>query len=149
MVTVEARLIEAPDSNSYRKGPINYSFLRKYLEVFDEVIVLVRMKEENQVDLAKLNGADGRNARVLALPHYIGPWQYLRQFILRIPGQVSILLRRHLMRRQIPYGVGVMGSSLDSVATGHQLSLATTAQKTLDSKSDAAVSLYCCASTRY
>ena len=135
MVTVEARLIKAPDGNIYGKGPINYYFLRRYLEVFDEVVVLARVKEESRVNLKKLNPADGPDAKVFALPYYLGPWQYLRNrhkinrlvkralsdadaYILRVPGTIGTILWRHLYKRKIPYGVEVVGDPWDSLAPG-------------------------------
>jgi len=135
MVAVEARLIRAADGNIYGKGPINYDFFRRYLNVFEEVIVLARVKQTRVKNVEKLNPAEGHNVKVHGLPSYVGPWQFLRQykklnnlakravreadvFILRVPGTIGTLLWRHLMKNKIPYGVEIVADPWDSLAPG-------------------------------
>ena len=135
MVTAEARLIRAPNGNIYARGPLNYNFLRRYLKVFSEVVLLARVKEEKHVDLAKLNRAEGPSVRVFALPCYVGLWHFFKQhhklndlvkkvlqqadaFILRVPGAIGTLLWRHLMKNIIPYAVEVVADPWDMFSPG-------------------------------
>lgn len=79
--------------------------------------------------------ANGPGVSFMALPTFIGPWQYIRcyrrlsilakqaltqadVYILRIPGTVASVLWKYLMQNNLPYGVRVVGSSWDSLGKG-------------------------------
>jgi len=135
MVALEARLVRAADGNIYGQGPINYNFLRRYLSVFDEVVVLARVKQTELENVEKLNPVEGHNVKVFELSSYVGPWQFLRQYrrlnttikailheadayILRSPGAISSLLYNYLRKNRIPYGIEIVGDPWDSLAPG-------------------------------
>jgi hypothetical protein len=123
MLTIEARLVKVPDGKTYGKGSMNYNFFCRYLEVFDEVLVLARVGDASNLDSSELHRADGPNVSVVPVPCYLGPWQYLRRYfqiikkaikeadayILRAPGQTGSLLYNCLKKHRIPYGVEVIG----------------------------------------
>ena len=134
MVALEHRFFRAQDGNVYSNTVCDYTFWLRYLQVFDEVVVLARLCEvaREQPDEHRANGP---NVNFYGLPYYIGPWQYLRQhrklnnltkqavketeaFILRAPGAVSSLLWRHLEKNHLPYGVEVVGDPWDSLGPG-------------------------------
>jgi len=133
IVAFEERFYQTQDSNIYSNTAFEYSFWRRYLQVFDEVEVFVRMAETPKKKIDK-PFANGPHVHFNAVPMYIGPWQYLKKrhkikalakkvvtqddaFILRIPGRISTLLWHELMKQKKPYGVEVIGSSLDSAKT--------------------------------
>ena len=135
IVSVEARLIKTQNGSHYGKGPIRYDFLRRYLEVFDDVIVLARVEELAKEKCEEFPRADGPNITVKPVPCFVGLKQFLRQYrkanfvvrqsieladayMLRAPGIISTLLWRQLINRNIPYGIEVVGDPWDVHAPG-------------------------------
>jgi glycosyltransferase involved in cell wall biosynthesis len=133
MVALEDRFFRWPDGQIYSNTVCDYVFWSRYLQLFDEVIVFARVGQIQGKKPSKVP-ANGPGVHFFPLPYYVGPWQYLGKhrrlvalskratweadaFILRIPGMMSTLLWRQLMRREIPYGVEVIGSSTDSAKT--------------------------------
>lgn len=132
MVALENRFVKTQNGNIYSTTVCDYTFWRRYLQVFDEVVVLARLRELGQEELGQAR-ADGPNVRFYGLPYYEGPWQYLRRygklralakkaveqadaFILRVPGPVASLLWHQLKNRGIPYGIEVVGDLWDSLS---------------------------------
>lgn len=134
MVALENRFLKTTNGNIYSTTVCDYTFWRRYLQVFDEVVVLARVADISEEKLEK-PFANGPNVSFLPLPTFIGPWQFLRQyrkvnalarsaihkadaFILKVPGTVSTLLWRYLSRRKIPYGVEVVADPWDALSQG-------------------------------
>ena len=134
MVALEDRFFRTPNGNIYSNTTCDYKFWQRYLQVFDEVIVLARVKNVNST---RTDGcrADGDNISFICLPCFIGPLQYFSKrsrvkkivkeslpkaetFILRIPGTVGTLLWHQLVKLNKPYGVEVVGDPWDSLAPG-------------------------------
>jgi glycosyltransferase involved in cell wall biosynthesis len=76
MVTAEHRFARAPDGTVWT--PVQYArrFWDRYLEVFDGVDVLGRVRNIPAVPDGWLR-VDGDGVSVRELPYYEGPWQYL------------------------------------------------------------------------
>lgn len=134
MVTFEHRFISTPDGNVYSRGTVDYGFLSRYLAIFDEVIVLARVENVEEIPSNKKR-ADGPNVSFFPVPYYFGPIQFLKRhrevktciekavnaadaYILRVTGLVGTLLWRHLMKKGIPYGVEVVGDPWDVFSPG-------------------------------
>ena len=134
MVALENRLLRTRSGNVYSTTVCDYSFWRRYLQVFDEVVVLARVGDIDQQELDKAP-ANGPNVRFISLPYYIGPWQYMRRylqlvaiireavaegdvFILRLPGRVGTLLGNELIKAKMPYAVEVVGDPWEAGAPG-------------------------------
>ena len=133
MVALEDRFFKTPNGNIYSNTTCDYKFWERYLQVFDEVIVLARVKAiEKEISNKPL--ANGPNVRFIELPYYIGLYDYLKKyiklkhaikssinqadaFILRIPGVIGTCLSKQLHKKGIPYGVEVLGDSFDSIGT--------------------------------
>lgn len=133
MVTLENRFLRTKNGNIYSTTVCDYNFWKRYLQVFDEVVVLARLRESPELELNKPT-ANGKGVIFKPLPTYIGIKQYMLKyhqivslakdateqadaFILRIPGRISTILWRELIRREIPYGVEVVGCSQGSAET--------------------------------
>ncbi len=137
VVATEARLWRDADGRVYcPSGSSGYDFWRRYLDGFDEALVLARVFSS----AARPAGAaravvEGPGVRVAALPGYDGPRGLMRHLsatlaaigaalaasdaaILRMPGAVGMLCGRAaaLMRR--PVGVEVVGDPQEVFATG-------------------------------
>ena len=109
-----------------------YSFWQRYLDVFDEVVVVARV-EKRAVLPGRVIRADGDGVCFFPMPDYTGPWQYLRAwpvlrrrarevaqrdgaFILRIPGAIGTLLWRWLKHYGKPFGAEIVGDPYDSLS---------------------------------
>ncbi|MEM2002514.1 MAG: hypothetical protein QXT77_07725, partial [Candidatus Methanomethylicaceae archaeon] len=57
-----------------------YNFWQRYLEVFDSVRVVARVKDVPSVP-DRYRRADGENVSFAPIPYYVGPWQ----FLIRLP----------------------------------------------------------------
>lgn len=139
MVALENRFLKTRSGNIYSTTVCDYNFWKRYLQVFDEVIVFARVAEIPETELDK-PAANGPNVSFISLPTFIGPWQYLRHrhelkilakkalpkadaYILRIPGIASSLLWHCLEKEQLPYGVEVVGHAWSALGKGTVKSL--------------------------
>ncbi len=134
IVTIDTRLERTPDGSIWVGGAASYPFWTRYLEVFEEVRVVARVRavQEPSPDTRRL---DGPRVSVLALPFYAGPWQYLRRrralqatlrsavgpddaALLRVPGTLSTGLAGVLRAQRRPYAVEVIGDPYHMFAPG-------------------------------
>ena len=139
MVALEDRFYKTSNGDIYSNTTCDYNFWRRYLQVFDEVIVLARVCEIGDEKLDKLK-ANGEGVSFFELPYYVGPLQYLQKylkvkksirqsvdksdaFILRIPGTIGTMLSGCLEKLSKPYAVEVVGDALDSMNTAGANSL--------------------------
>jgi glycosyltransferase involved in cell wall biosynthesis len=124
MVTIEQRLARLPDGSVWTPAQCSYKFWRRYLEVFDAVRILARVRDVDTVS-PEAQRVDGDGVTVIAVPHYVGPWECLRKVvsilsavrgavhgheavILRISSALATCVHWHLHRQQRPYGVEVV-----------------------------------------
>lgn len=129
-VALENRFYEAPDGNIYSNNIFDYDVWKKYLSVFDEVLICARLGKTNEIPKDK-KPATGPNVSLHPLPMYLGPKQFFLKrasviralrwaipkadaFILRSPGTVGNLMYKELRRKNLPYGVEVVGNSYES-----------------------------------
>ncbi len=136
LVATEAHFISAGDGRIYSTtGGRDYHFWRRYLEVFDTLTVIARVKPGNH--LPESNLATGPNVAFIPLPDYVGPLQYAKHHaaiqagvrtgvkreatILRVPGMIGSLVWRQAVKQGQPYAVEVVGDPYDVFApTGVQ-----------------------------
>jgi len=133
MVALENRFLKTRNGNIYSGTLCDYGFWKRYLQVFDEVVVFARVDEIPESKLDK-PPANGPKVTFFSLPTFIGPRQYLVNyaklrkiakqatnkadaFILRIPGTIGTMLWKELRRKKMPFAVEVVGSSRDSAET--------------------------------
>lgn len=77
VVSVEERFDRAPDGAVWTLGPFSYDFWTRYLQTFDQVCVIARVREVADRKPTALR-ADGPGVLFVDLPCYAGPWEYLR-----------------------------------------------------------------------
>lgn len=133
LVTREVRLLRtrSGDFHAYDGTPVHPS---NYLKVFDELLVLARVKDVPDETLSHFK-VNAPGVTIVPLPYYQGPWQYLRvwrslkrtaqqavqmadAFMLRAPGAVATLLWHALRHARRPYGVEAVGDPWDIFAPG-------------------------------
>lgn len=118
----------------YSDGKYANAFWSRYLDVFDEAVVIARVKRMDRVP-EDWKRVDGGAVTVAPVPYFVGPWQYLRSrrsvrsavrsavraadaVILRLPGELATCLEGMLLQAGRPYGVEVVGDPYDVFAPG-------------------------------
>lgn len=134
LVSLEGRFDRTPDGHVWGRGWLDYSFWQRYLEVFDEVGVVARLRDVPRPP-AGARPTDGPGVHMIPVPYYVGPWQYLshglavRQavraalqpvdaVILRVPGMISTRLHTALRATRRAYAVEVVGDPYDVFGPG-------------------------------
>ncbi len=134
MVTTEDRFVQPDNGQIHSVSGYDYAFWQRYLEVFDEVIIFARLLRVDAVPSDTVSAA-GPGVSFYPIPFYVGPWQYVIMrgkiaalaraavdkadaFNLRVPGTLSNQLWRQLRKRNIPYGIEVVGDPWDALAPG-------------------------------
>jgi glycosyltransferase involved in cell wall biosynthesis len=134
-VTLEHRFDRTPDGAVWTEAMFAYPFWCRYLEVFDGVRAVARAREVPKAESGWIR-ADGERVSFCALPHYIGPAQYLPKawrvrrvvrdavvssdaVILRAPGMASMVASKYLLPNERPFGMEVVGDPYDWFAPGN------------------------------
>jgi glycosyltransferase involved in cell wall biosynthesis len=134
VVALEHRFDSTPDGVVWTPDLFAQSFWTRYLEVFGHVLVVARVRQVVTVP-EDWKRADDERVSFVAVPHYLGPWQYLlraRQVkgavrhavgptdavILRVGSQLAAVMDPLLRRMGRPYGVEVVGDPYDVFAPG-------------------------------
>ena len=132
LVALEQRFIRAPSGEIHSPGARGMNFWQRYLEFFDKVEVLARVRDEQTLPPGT-ERSDGENVRFHCLPHFIGPWQYMRHrgrvrevvraalhdaeaVLLRVPGTVATEVWRQARKQARPFGVDVVGDPWDALS---------------------------------
>ncbi len=134
VVVVEHHFQRTPDGRVWTQLTLCNQFWQRYLEVFDGVRIVARVRDVAEVPSQYLR-ADGPGVTVAAVPDYLGPLQYLRisravhramrhvvgpqdAVILRVPSHLVNCLFPILMQRSHPYAVEVVGDPWDVFSPG-------------------------------
>ncbi len=134
VVSLEHHFDRTPDGVVWTQTQFPYRFWHRYLEVFDQVRVIARVREVQRA-APDWQRADGRRVSFAAIPEYLGPSQYLMRIpqiraavrtaigaedavILRVSSQIASLLYPSLRREGRPYGVEVVSDPYDVFAPG-------------------------------
>jgi glycosyltransferase involved in cell wall biosynthesis len=137
LLTSEEHFIVAGSGSVYSRGPANYSCWSRYLDVFDQVVVLARVANSERESDEKNHAqrSDGPGVSFRPLPDHAGPWQYLRArhhaqsiarqaiaecgfYLLRVPGVVGQMVWHEILRLKKPYAVEVLGDPWDALGPG-------------------------------
>ncbi len=133
-VALEARFDRTPDGHVWSPGWAHYDFFCRYLDVFDEVSVIARVRAVDQPPMGARR-ADGPGISFISLPHYVGPWQFARRHralrravhhavmpfaavVLRVPGPIGTLVEREMRAAGRPFGVEVVGDPREVFGPG-------------------------------
>jgi glycosyltransferase involved in cell wall biosynthesis len=134
LVTMEHRFDRTPDGAVWTQMGYAYSFWMRYLPVFEHVRVVARIRDVSSVPL-DWQHADGEGVSFVAVPYYIGPWQYLQRsrqiqrtvrsalgatdaVIMRVGSQIADCIVPQLRRTDHPYGLEIVGDPYDTFARG-------------------------------
>ncbi len=134
LLTLDHRFDRTPDGAVWTQTTFAHSFYKRYLEVFDHVRVIARIREVESVP-SRWKRADGEGVSFAPVPYYVGPWQYLLiapqvkeaiknaftpgdAVILRVSSQIASHLHSLLCKYDYPYAVEVIGDPYDVFAPG-------------------------------
>lgn len=135
LVTTHAQMFQTPDGKVWTNSVYGYDFFRRYLDVFENVRLVTRMKKITYEDLGNRILVSGPRLEFFALPFYHGPWQFAKKYIkiqkslykaidscdcavLRIPDQLAFQIFKKVKRSSIPCAVEVVAHSWDLYAPG-------------------------------
>jgi glycosyltransferase involved in cell wall biosynthesis len=134
VVALEQRFDRTPDGKVWTQVAFAHSFWMRYLEVFDRVRVVARVRDVPNVP-SDWQRADGEGVSFAAVPYYLGPWQYLQKVsqvqraarnavaandavILRVGSQIASCIQPMLSKINHPYAVEVVADPYDVFAPG-------------------------------
>jgi glycosyltransferase involved in cell wall biosynthesis len=135
LVTTHAQMFRTPDGAVWTNSVYGYSFFNRYLDVFDTVRLVTRMKDISYDEVGKRIRVDGNGVEFFPLPFYHGPWEYFYNLyriqskfsyaisgcdcaILRIPDQMAFQLFNNIQKKNIPCAIEVVAHSWDLYAPG-------------------------------
>ncbi len=134
IVALEHRFSKTPDGAVWTQSPFFYKFWQRYLEVFEQVSVVARIRHVPSVS-TQWRQANGERVAFTPVPYYVGPWQYLcraRQItqairqsvtpndavIMRVSSQIADCLEPQLQHTRHPYALEVVADPYDAFAPG-------------------------------
>lgn len=135
LVTTHAQMFRTPDGLVWTNSVYGYDFFLRYLDVFEEVRLVTRMKDISYNEIGKRIRVDGEGIEFFSLPFYHGPWEYFARMheiqasfnkaisgcdcaILRIPDQMSFQIFHKIRKNKIPCAVEVVAHSWELFAPG-------------------------------
>ena len=130
LVATDAHIFRTPDGKCWAKSIYGYNFWTRYLDVFDSIRVVARVKDVQEIDTKKLQ-VEGKGVEVTGIPFYQGPKELLRKYIaiqkalkkidagcdavlLRMPSQTATMVWKHL-RKGIPLAGEIVYDMMDDV----------------------------------
>ena len=80
LVAVDGHIMRTPDNKFWCKTIYSYGFFERYLNVFEDVTVVARVKDVDKLE-GKYKRIDGEHVEVRGMPFYQGPVQLLKKYI--------------------------------------------------------------------
>ncbi|HEY8715653.1 MAG TPA: glycosyltransferase family 4 protein [Candidatus Acidoferrum sp.] len=134
LTTSEEHFYATDASAIYSRGLAAYPFWSRYSQVFSAVEVIARVKAERFSEKTRQR-ADGEHVSFCVLPDFTGAREYLRvrrqarataqaavarcdAYLLRVPGLVSQMVWREIVRAKKPYAVEVLGDPWRALGPG-------------------------------
>jgi glycosyltransferase involved in cell wall biosynthesis len=134
LVSASARFNMAEDGSLWtQNASLGYKFWSRYLDVYDEVNLLVRVQPHTK-PLGVWKKVSGPGIQVIPIPNFTGPWEFVKRYIsvkkvitnavrdaeaihLRIPCTIGTEVCNSLQFPR-PYGVEVVADPYDIFAPG-------------------------------
>lgn len=132
----EARFIKDKHGNIYGDTSFNKILWDRYLAVFSHVYIMARVKYDEEFIGKESNLSSAEKVTFIELPYFVGPFQYLKvksklttlitekietleaKYLCRVPGNISNLVIKNLINKNIHYGVEVVGDPWEVFAPG-------------------------------
>jgi glycosyltransferase involved in cell wall biosynthesis len=133
VIDIDGRYDRTPDGAVWAKSGCLYDYWIRFLEVFDSVRLVARVREVACVP-PEMRRVDGENIEFAAIPHYAGLLEYAAKLpwvrraarsafewgdaIVLCGGPVSGIMYARLRKEGYPYAVRVVGDPHDVFAPG-------------------------------
>lgn len=134
IVTVDHQFQRTPDGKVWVKTIYGYDFWKRYLQVFDEVRIVGRVRPVEKIE-EKMLLSSGDGVEFFDLPHYRGLKEYLLQYtniqravktvtdgcdcaIFRIPSPIANMIHAQVVKKDMPWAVEVVNDPWDNFAPG-------------------------------
>lgn len=132
----EARFVKNKKGYIYNaEGSLNYSLWQRYLNYFDSITIVARVKTEDEYEGNDQNIASGEGVDYIELPYFVGPKEFFIKrnevktiiknrimpgytYLMRVPGIIGFMAAKQLKKQNIPYGVEVVGDPVDVFSKG-------------------------------
>lgn len=132
----EARFIRRSSRQVYSvDGGITLEILQRYLDCFTHVYIVARVLYSPNAVVNSKYEISHDCVSFIDLPYYVGPTQYFRvrrkiydvlknnirthcTYICRVPGRIGSMIIPELKKRNLPFGVEVVGDPWDVFAPG-------------------------------
>lgn len=130
LVATDAHIFQTPDGCFWCKSIYGYDFWTRYLNIFDQVKIVARVKSVLNLEGRKLR-VDGLNVEVFGIPFYQGPKELAKVYfriqkalrgvdadcdvaLMRMPSQTASMVYSHL-RKDIPTAGEIVYDMMDDV----------------------------------
>ena len=130
LVVIDGHLIVTPDGKVWSQRIYDYNFFKRYLDVFDSIRVVSRIKESDNNDNYP-NLCSGDNVEFFGIDDFRGPKQYITKYftinskikrafnncdcaIFRIPSTTGYLFMNKFKKNKLPYSIEVVVDPWDS-----------------------------------
>lgn len=140
LVATNAHIYKLPDGSYWCKNIYGYSFWTRYLDVFDAVKIVARVKELSNLE-GKMIRVDGENVEVFEVPFFQGPIDLLKKYIIikkvvknveedcdvaifRMPSPTAKIIYDSI-RKKIPIGGEIVFDPFDAAINSKQSLLRT------------------------
>lgn len=135
LVILSSRFDRCPDGRAYPQNPtLSYEFFSRYLDVFEEILVLTRVGQLSEVP-AGVKPSDGPGITFIGVPLFTGVFDLIKflprirrilqqtipqcqAYFLRLPSLLSDLAWKEFRRLSLPFAVEVVGDPADSLQAG-------------------------------
>lgn len=135
LVVVDGHLVKTPDGKVWSSKIYNYHFFERYLYVFDEIRVAIRIKEVES-NKGYPNLCSGKNVEFYSIEEFKGPKEYIKKYlkiknkikesfkgcncaIFRIPSTVGYQFLNQFRKTKLPFAIEVVVDPWDFAAPGN------------------------------
>lgn len=133
-ISLEARFYKTKEGRFYTDNNFTLDFWKRYLLVFPKIRVVARVQNIDNLT-EKMKEIDTSDISIISLPYYIGPLGYLKNFfktrkilksltstksayIMRVSSPIGDILGSILRKKNISYGIEVVGDPWDVFSKG-------------------------------
>lgn len=134
LVVADGHYYRTPDGQIYVESVFDYSFYKRYFDVFENVKVIIRLSDVEDLP-NKMKRVDGPGLEFLPLPNYRGVLQYVKNYfkirfllkkyfnevdcaIFRIPGATANICCKNFIRQNKPFAIEVVVDPWEYFAKG-------------------------------